>query len=92
MGRRFLGLAAALGLILLAAFNLQSETATILHVFFWLFLVLVVSGVTLWPSTGRDQRAELRLERPSWADRIDFKAGTTGTRPSPAPGKISRAG
>ncbi len=79
MGKRFLALAAALGLIvLLAASSLQSETATVLHVFFWLFLVLVVTGVALWPSTGRDQRAELRLERAGWADRIEFEKSAPG--------------
>jgi hypothetical protein len=75
MSKRFILMAVTLGLILWAAIhNLQAEEATIFHVFFWLFLVLVVAGVALWPTTGREQQAELKLERMGWADRIDFAA------------------
>jgi hypothetical protein len=74
MGKRHLFLGIALALILVVAWpSLRSETASALDLFFWLFLMLVVSGLALWPSTGRDQRAELRLERRGWADRIEFR-------------------
>ena len=63
----------------------DSEAASALDLFFWLFLLLAVSGLALWPSTGRDQRAELRLERRGWADRIEFDGSKVagGTAPPP---------
>ena len=87
MGKRYLFLGAALALTLVLAYpSLQSETASALDLFFWLFVMLVVSGLALWPSTGRDQLAELRLERGGWADRIEFSdsgkaAGGTAAAP-----------
>ena len=60
MGKRSLFLGAALVLIVVLAWpSLRSETASALDIFFWLFAMLVVSALALWPSTGRDQRAEL---------------------------------
>ena len=76
MNKRFLMLGIVLGLVLMVAVSsLRAETASILDVFFWLLLLLVVSGLALWPSTGRDQKAELSLERRGWADRIEFERG-----------------
>jgi len=74
MGKRYLFLGAALALMVVVAWpSLQSESSSALDLFVWLGLMLVVSGLALWPSTGRDQRAELRLERRGWADRIEFR-------------------
>ena len=70
----FLGAALVL-IVVLAWPSLRSETASALDLFFWLFVMLVVSALALWPSTGRDQRAELALERRGWADRIEFRKG-----------------
>ena len=80
MGKRTLFLGAALALIVVLAWpSLRSESASAFDLFFWLFVMLVVSGLTLWPSTGRDQQAELRLERRGWADRIEFGQGGKST-------------
>lgn len=80
MGTRFAVFALVLaGVLVCAFFSLKSGQSSVLEVFVWLGLILVVSGIALWPTTGRDQRAELKLERLSWADRIEFK------EPSPAP-------
>ena len=62
-------------ILVLAWPSLRSETASALDLFFWLLAMLVVSALLLWPSTGRDQRAELALERRGWADRIEFGNG-----------------
>ena len=76
MGKRSLFLGAALVLIMVLAWpSLRSETASALDLFFWLLVMLAVSALALWPSTGRDQRAELALERRGWADRIEFRKG-----------------
>jgi hypothetical protein len=73
MGKRTLFLGAAIAFILVLAWpSLRSETASAFDLFFWLLAVLAVSGLALWPATGRDQHAELRLERRGWADRIEF--------------------
>ena len=83
MGKRTLLLGAAIGLILVLAWpSLQSETATAFDLFFWLLAMLVASGILLWPSTGRDQKAELRLERANWADRIEFDGNKVAGRRS----------
>jgi hypothetical protein len=88
MSKRFLMLGIVLGLVLMvAASSLRAETASIFDVFFWLLVLLVVSGLALWPSTGRDQKAELSLERRGWADRIEFGRGT-----KPAGGGSGRHG
>jgi hypothetical protein len=86
MNKRFLMLGIVLGLLLIvAASSLRAETASIFEVFFWLLLILVVSGLALWPSTGRDQGAELMLERRNWADRIEFgDKGASGDAARPA--------
>ena len=68
------------GILAFAFVSLQSGHSSVLEVFFWLALILVVCAVALWPFAGRDQRAELKLERPSWADRIDFKEPPTEPR------------
>ena len=74
MGKRYLFLGAALALMVVVAWpSLQSESSSALDLFVWLGLMLVMSGLALRPSTGRDQRAELRLERRGWADRIEFR-------------------
>jgi hypothetical protein len=44
--------------------------------------MLAVSALALWPSTGRDQRAELELERRGWGDRIEFPKGDEPGAPS----------
>ncbi len=89
MGKRYVFLGAALPLMLLLAWpSLRSETASALDLFVWLLVMLVVSGLALWPSTGRDQRAELRLERRGWADRIEFR----DSGPAPSSDAASPAG
>ena len=76
MGKRTVFLGAAIAFILVLAWpSLRSETASALDIFFWLFLILVVSGLALWPSSGSDQSVELGLGRRSWADRIEFGNG-----------------
>ena len=96
MGKRYLFLVAALTLMLVLAWpSLSAETASALDLFFWLLVMLVVSGLALWPSTGRDQRAELELERRGWADRIQFrdtgKTPATGAASPAAPPRSGRA-
>jgi hypothetical protein len=82
VGKRLCVIVITLGLILWSAFtSLQAEEATIFQVFFWLLLVLAASGVALWPAANVDQRAELKLERLGWADRIEF---AQSTKPSAA--------
>ncbi len=77
MGKRFPLLGVVIGLfVMIAASSLRAESATILDVFFWLLLLLAVSALALWPRAGRDQKAELRLERRGWADRIEFGQAT----------------
>jgi|GEM_PF-5790344 len=84
MGKRFgmLGVALAI-LATLALPTLRADTSSALDVIFWLFLMLLVSGLALWPSTGRDQRAELALERRGWADRIEFGGDEPADAPPP---------
>ena len=87
MGKRSLFLAAALVLILVLAWpSLRSETASALDLFYWLLAILAVSALLLWPSSGRDQRAELALERRGWADRIEFGRNEDKDGPSPDSG------
>jgi len=87
MAKRSLFLGAALVLIVVLAWpSLRSESASALDIFFWLFVMLAVSALALWPSTGRDQRAELRLERRGWADRIEFDKGEGPRGPSQSTG------
>jgi hypothetical protein len=86
MSKRFLLLGIVLGLlVMLAGSNLRGEASSIFDVFFWLMLLLVVAGLALWPSSSRDQKAELGLERRGWADRIEFERG-----PRPAGSRASR--
>jgi hypothetical protein len=61
------------GIVAGACVSLQSGTPSLLEVFAWLGVILVVCAVALWPFAGRDQRAELKLERISWADHIEFR-------------------
>ena len=61
------------GILASAFFSLQSGQPSLLEVFAWLGVILVVCAVALWPFAGRDQRAELELERLSWADHIEFR-------------------
>ena len=87
MGKRGLFLGAALVLIVVLAWpSLRSETASALDLFYWLLAMLAVSALALWPSTGRDQRAELALERRGWADRIEFGRNADEDRSTPTPG------
>jgi hypothetical protein len=73
MGKQHVFLGAAVALVVALAWpSLRSETASALDLFFWLFVLLAMVAVVLWPRAGRDQRAELKLERRGWADRIDF--------------------
>jgi hypothetical protein len=75
---RFKILGLALAAILAGALSsLQGPQAGAFEIFLWLSPMLVVSGVALWPTTGRDQRVELELERLSWADRIEFKEASS---------------
>jgi hypothetical protein len=74
MGKQHVFLGAAVALVVVLAWpSLRSETASALDLFFWLFALLAMVAVVLWPRAGRDQRAELKLERRGWADRIDFR-------------------
>ena len=75
MRTRLPALAVALGFVLfLACTDLSSPDSSVFHVFFWLLVAVAVTGVGLWPTSGRDQRVELELERLSWADHIDVHA------------------
>ena len=95
MDKRFVLFAVVLGLMLIvAAASLQGQSASIFQVFFWLLVLLVVSGLALWPRSAADQETELRLERRGWADRVDFASGDPGgdrKRATPARGKPSSA-
>jgi hypothetical protein len=74
MSTRFAVFALVLAGIIAGAYvSLQSGQPSLLEVFFWLGVMLVVCAVALWPFAGRDQRAELKLERISWADHIEFR-------------------
>jgi hypothetical protein len=74
MGMRFVVFGLILACILASAFfSLQSGQSSVLEIFFWLGAILVTCGVALWPFAGRDQRAELELERQTWADNIEFR-------------------
>lgn len=99
MSARFAGFGLALAGIMACAFaSLQSGQSSILEIFFWLALILVACAVALWPFAGRDQRAELKLERASWADRIDFQEppaasrSTVSARGAPVGTRVSRLG
>jgi hypothetical protein len=99
MGARFVGFGLGIIAIVACAFaSLQSGQSSVLEVFFWLALILVVCAVALWPFAGRDQRAELKLERPCWADRIDFKEppaeprNAVSSRSAPVDSRTFRAG
>jgi hypothetical protein len=93
VGKRYVFLLAALAVMLAAAWpNLTAETASALDLFFWLAVMLVIAGMALWPSSGREQRAELALERRGWADRVEFGgASRTARDPTPAPNKRATA-
>ena len=67
-------------MLMCAVFNLRPGETGVFEIFLWLLFLLVACGVALWPSTGRDQRAELALERLSWADRVEFGEPTEGGR------------
>lgn len=74
MGMRFVVFGLILAAILASAFvSLQSGQSGVLEIFFWLGAILVTCAVALWPFAGRDQRAELELERQTWADNIEFR-------------------
>jgi hypothetical protein len=74
MGTRFWVFGLVLACILASAFvSLRAGESTVLELFGWLALVLVTCAIGLWPFAGRDQRAELKLERPTWADRVEFR-------------------
>jgi hypothetical protein len=99
MGMRFVAFALALAGILASAFaSLRSGNSDVIEIFGWLGAILVTSVVALWPFAGRDQRAELKLERPSWADRIDFREppavprSAVSARGAPVDSRTSRAG
>jgi hypothetical protein len=99
MDGRFITFGLALAAILACAVaSLQTGESSVLEVVFWLGLILVTCAAMLWPFAGRDQRAELRLERPSWADRIDFTEppaaprSALSARGTPVDSRISRAG
>lgn len=99
MGMRFVVFGLILAGILASAFvSLQSGQSSVLEVFFWLGLILVTCAVALWPFAGRDQRAELALERPSWADRVDFREPpavprvAASGRGAPVDSRMSRSG
>lgn len=56
-----------------AFFSLRSGESSLINLFVWLGLLLVTCAVALWPAAGRDERAELKLDRTSWADRVEFR-------------------
>ena len=88
MGTRFVVFGLALAGILACAFvSLQSGQSSVLEIFVWLALILVTCAIALWPFAGRDQRAELKLERLSWADRIEFRSNPPAVPRSAAPGR-----
>ena len=35
--------------------------------------MLVIFGVALWPTSSRDQRVDMRMDRANWGDRIDIE-------------------
>ena len=81
MGRQLLIILAVTAALASVVFgNIGTEDFTVFHVFLGLLALLVVSSAVLWPRAGRDQRAELEMERPGWADRVkipqngEFKA------------------
>jgi len=86
MGTRFaiFGLAVA-GILACAFVSLRTGQSSVLEIFFWLGALLVTCAVALWPFAGRDQRAELKLERPSWADRVEFREGPPVPRTAASP-------
>ena len=71
MGMRFVVFGLILAAILASAFDQSAvgPVERVLEIFFWLGAILVTCGVALWPFAGRDQRAELELERQTWAER-----------------------
>ena len=93
MNTRFIVFGLILVAILACAFvSLRSEQSGVLDIFLWLGLLLVTCAVALWPSAGRDQRAELKLERPSWADRVEFREGPSVPRTAASPRGVSTHG
>lgn len=87
MGARFVIFGLVLAGIVASAFvSLRTGQSGVLEIFVWLALILVTCAVALWPFAGRDQRAELKLERLSWADRIEFREHSSVPRTA-APGR-----
>jgi uncharacterized membrane protein YccF (DUF307 family) len=72
MSRRFVIMACLWVMLMLLLFS-EQQPRTLIDVFFALFALLVVMGVALWPTMGRDKRVEMRMERANWADRIEFQ-------------------
>lgn len=74
MGTRFWVFGLVLvGIVASALVSLRAGESSMLELLGWLALVLVTCAIGLWPFAGRDQRAELKLERSSWADRVEFR-------------------
>ena len=99
MSTRFAVFGLVLAGILASAFaSLQSGQSSLLEVFFWLGVILIVCAIALWPFAGRDQRAELELERLSWADHIEFREPpgvprtAASARGAPVDSRTSRSG
>lgn len=86
MGTRFAVFGLVLiGLLACSFLSLRSGESSVLEIFLWLGALLVACAVALWPFAGRDQRAELKLERPSWADRVEFHDGPPVPRTAASP-------
>lgn len=61
------------GVVVGAFVSLRAGEPGLIDIFVWLGLILVACAVALWPIAGRDERAELKLDRTSWADRVEFR-------------------
>jgi hypothetical protein len=67
-------MAAALGLVLvLAGFDVRSESAAQPDRLVWLLLALAASGMALWASAGHQPRAEAQPAQSSHADLVAFE-------------------
>jgi len=50
------------------------DDLSVIDAFFGLLILLAVSAAAIWPRSGRGERAELKLERLGWADRVHLPA------------------
>ena len=74
MTKRFMIMSAFFGVVVFLQFSdLKTRDGTLFYVFFILFAMLVIFGVALWPTSSRDQRVDMRMDRANWGDRIDIE-------------------